>query len=116
MKTNPDNQSKRKVALHYSPKKDAPVERRLQMLNDTDDEFFNPTDDMFDDEIVDPGHHLKTNEEIFTDEYMRDFAAKMDAKIAREKRQNKLITLGVILGCIIIIGVFCLYAYYVNFL
>lgn len=114
MKTNSDNHSKRKVASHYSTKKDTPVERRLQMLNDTD-EFFDPTDDMFDDEVVDPGHHLKTNEEIFTDEYMQDFAAKMDAKIAREKRQDKLISVGVILGCIILIGVFCLYAY-VNFL
>lgn len=83
--------------------------------NPNDEEFFDQTDDLFDDEVVDPGHHLKTNEEIFTDAYMQDFAAKMDAQIAREKRLNKSISVGVILGCIIIIGVFCLYAY-VNFL
>lgn len=115
MKTNPNNQSKRKVASQYSTKKDTPVERRLHMLNDTDDEFFDPTDDQFDDEVADPGHHLKTNEEIFTDEYMQDFAAKMDAKIAREKQLNKRISVDVIIGCIIITGVFCLYASYVNF-
>ncbi len=79
--------------------------------------IYDEGDDYYEDEVADSdGFRLKTNEEIFTDEYMQDFAAKMDAKIAREKRQNKLISLGVILGCIILIGMFCLYAYCVNFL
>lgn len=78
---------------------------------------YDESDDYCEDEVTDSeGFRQKTNEEIFTDEYMQDFAAKMDAKIAREKRQNKSITVGVIIGCFIIIGVFCLYAYRVNFL
>lgn len=78
--------------------------------------IYDESDDYCEDELADlAGLHLKTNEEIFTDEYMRDYAAKMDAKIAHEKRLNKFISLGVILGCILMIGVFCAYAYYVNF-
>lgn len=77
---------------------------------------YDESDDYCEDEVAaTDGFRLKTNEEIFTDEYMQDFATKMDTKIAREKRQNELISIGVILGCIIIVGVFCLYAYYVNF-
>lgn len=115
MKTNPDNQSKRKITSVLPQKQDTPLALRLQMQAVTDEEFCDPTDDMFDDEVVDPGHHLKTNEEIFTDEYMQDFAAKMDVKIARENRRNKLISVGVILGCIITVGAFCIYAYCTNF-
>lgn len=78
---------------------------------------YDESDDYCEDEVTGSDEfRLKTNEEIFTDEYMQDFAAKVDAKIAREKRQNKLISICVILGCIILIGMFCLYAYCVNFL
>ena len=77
-----------------------------------DEEFFDPTDDYSDDEVIDPGHFLKTNEEIFTDKYMQDFAAKMDAKIARERRMDKCISAGVIIGCIFTLALFCLYAYW----
>ena len=73
-----------------------------------DEVFFDPTDDYSDDEVIDPGHFLKTNEEIFTDKYMQDFAAK----IARERRMDKCISAGVILGCIFTVVLFCLYAYW----
>lgn len=77
---------------------------------------YDESDDYCEDEVTcSDGFRLKTNEEIFTDEYMQVFAAKMDAKIAREKRQNKLISVGVILGCIITVGAFCIYAYWTNF-
>ena len=77
-----------------------------------DEEFFDPTDDNFDDMVIAPEHFLKTNEEIFTDKYMQDFAAKMDAKIARERRMDKCISAGVILGCIFTVALFSLYAYW----
>lgn len=44
---------------------------------------------------------LMTNEEIFTDEYMREYDRKMEAKIAREKRTQRLISIGVVSGVII---------------
>lgn len=43
---------------------------------------------------------LPDNEEIFTDEYMQDFAQKMDAKIAREKRTQRLVSICVVIGII----------------
>lgn len=48
--------------------------------------------------------HLLTNEEIFTDKYMHDYASQMDAKIAREKRIQRLISIGVILAIIAYTG------------
>lgn len=44
---------------------------------------------------------LMTNEEIFTDEYMREYDRKMEAKIAREKRTQRLTSIGVVSGVII---------------
>lgn len=64
------------------------------------EEIYDPTDDLFDDEVIDPAHCLMTNEEIFTDEYMRDFAEKMDAKIAREKRNDRLVSVCVIVSVV----------------
>lgn len=46
------------------------------------------------------GFILPDNEEIFTDEYMQDFAQKMDAKIAREKRTQRLVSICVVIGII----------------
>lgn len=48
----------------------------------------------------DGGFRLMTNEEIFTDEYMREYDRKMEAKIAKEKRTQRLISIGVITGII----------------
>ncbi len=49
---------------------------------------------------TDGGFRLPENEEIFTEEYMQDFAEKMDAKIAHEKKTQRLISLCVIIGVI----------------
>ena len=46
------------------------------------------------------GFRLPKNEEIFTDEYMQDFAQRMDTKIEREKRNQRLISVCVIVGVI----------------
>lgn len=54
---------------------------------------------------------LKTNEEIFTDEYMLDYAEKMDAKIAREKRMDHIISASVIIGIVLYIAL----VVYINF-
>lgn len=78
----------------------------------SDEEFCDPTDDMFDDDVIYPGNYLKSNEEIFTDKYMQDFAEKMDAKIEHEERTNRLISTVVILGCIFIVVLFSMYAYW----
>lgn len=47
---------------------------------------------------------LKSNEEIFTDEYMIEFSQKMDQKIAKEKRTQRLVSVGVILTIILYIS------------
>lgn len=43
---------------------------------------------------------LLSNEEIFTDEYMQEYARKMDAQIAKEKRTDRLVSAGVIVSVI----------------
>lgn len=63
-----------------------------------DEEFYDETDDMIEDEIIDPGHCLPSNEEIFKDKYMIAFAEKMDAKIARDKRIDMLVSVLVIVA------------------
>ena len=61
---------------------------------------------------LEPGSfRLKTNEEIFTDEYMQDYARKMDNQIAKEKRNQLLLSVGVIATVILFIGIIV----YVNF-
>lgn len=50
------------------------------------------------------------NDDIFTDEYMQAFADKMDAQIAREKRNDRIISVGtviVVLGFIAAITAVC---------
>ncbi len=54
---------------------------------------------------------LLTNEEIFTDEYMQEYARKMDAQIAKEKRYQRLISIGVVVGVILFIA----FVTYINF-
>lgn len=55
---------------------------------------------------------LMTNEEIFTDEYMQNYAKKMDAQIDREKRMQRLISIGVIIAVIL----FVVLISYINFM
>ncbi len=52
----------------------------------------------------DCGFRLLTNEEIFTDEYMRNYARKMDEEMAREKRIQCLISVGMIVGIVLFIA------------
>ena len=52
---------------------------------------------------------LKTNEEIFTDEYMRDYAKRMDEEQTREKRYDNIISVCVIIGVIVVIAGFVWY-------
>lgn len=63
------------------------------------------------DEINDNEFHLMANEEIFTDEYMRNYSERMDAKIARNRRNDRLMSVGVIIAVI----VFILTVIYINF-
>ena len=57
------------------------------------------------------GFRLMTNEEIFTDEYMQNYAKTMDEQIEREKRMQRLISVGVIVTIILFIGLIT----YINF-
>ena len=57
------------------------------------------------------GFRLTTNEEIFTDEYMQNYAKKMDEQMVREKRIQRLISVGVIVSVILFIGLIT----YLNF-
>lgn len=50
------------------------------------------------------GFIMMTNEEIFTDEYMQEYARKMDEKIAKEKLTQSLISVGVIVTVILYVA------------
>ena len=65
--------------------------------------IYDESDDLdpSEEEISDNG--LMTNEEIFTDEYMDEYARRMDAKIARMKRNDWITSIGVILFVIALI-------------
>lgn len=74
--------------------------------------IYDESDDQCDDEIVmegiindEDGFRLKENEEIFTDEYMMRYDEYMTAKIARMKRKDRMISVGVILFVVAVI--FC---------
>lgn len=43
---------------------------------------------------------LKDNRDIFTQEYMEAFAAESDAKNARLRRNDRLVSVGMILGIV----------------
>lgn len=52
------------------------------------------------------GYRLKENEEIFTDEYMRQYDRYITEKGAKQRRVQNIISVGVILGCIAVIAFF----------
>lgn len=54
---------------------------------------------------------LMSNDEIFTDEYMQNYAKKMDKEIAKEERHQRIISVGVITAIILFIGAVT----YINF-
>lgn len=60
------------------------------------------------------GYRLKTNEEIFTDEYMRNYDCYITEKKEKEKRQNRLVSIGVILFCIFVVLGFIALAIIIN--
>lgn len=67
--------------------------------------------DKDDDELYEVPHGCLTNEEIFTDEYIGNYVAKMKAHNEREKRTDRLVSVGVIVGCLLFIGVLILICY-----
>lgn len=73
------------------------VEEDSIVIYDQSDDY-DPGED--EDIKTEDGFILPDNEEIFTDEYMQDFAQKMDAKIAREKRTQRLVSICVVI-CVI---------------
>lgn len=83
-------------------------ERKFETIEDEGIIVYDESDDFAPEEDDASEFHLITNEEIFTEEYIQDYSAKMDAKIAKEKRNQRLISVGVVLSIILYIG--CLIA------
>lgn len=67
---------------------------------------YDPTDDAFEDDMV----GVKTDDEIFTDEYMLAFAEEADREIRRHRILDRIVTVVVILalmGCVAMVaGIF----------
>lgn len=95
------------------------MKNKFEIIEEEDIVIFDESDDYDpgEDEIIqsenneDGNFRLLTNEEIFTDEYMQNYAKKMDEQIAREERIQRLISVGVIVGIVLFIAVVS----YINF-
>lgn len=75
--------------------------------------IYDETDDLFTDELTDEsGNELMSNRDIFTDEYMLALADEFDADNARHERIQRLISIGVIVGSLLIIALFTILAIY----
>ncbi len=81
------------------------AKEKFEIIEENDVVVYDESDD------YDPGEddgseefHLMSNEEIFTEEYMREYSVKMDSKIKREKRNDRLISVGVVAGVIVFIA------------
>ncbi len=88
------------------------AKERFEIIEEDDVVIYDESDD------YDPGEddgseefRLMTNEEIFTDEYMQAYAEEMDAKIKREKRNDRLVSIGVVAGVITFVAIIT----YLNF-
>ena len=93
-------------AIQFLFNKNIDIMAKKQFYKVADDDgvvIYDESDDFdpVEDEVSDNG--LMTNEEIFTDEYMDEYARKMDAKIARMKRNDWITSIGVILFVIALI-------------
>lgn len=82
----------------------------IVIYDESDD--YDPGEDTEENTSDDNEFHLMTNEEIFTDEYMDNYIQRMDKKIADEKKYDNITSVCVILGCILLIGLFVSYAYF----
>lgn len=65
--------------------------------------LYDATDDREDSNVT----GLKDNREIFTDEYMLAFADEADAKNARLKRNERIVSIGVIISIVALIAALC---------
>ncbi len=83
------------------------VEEDGVVIYDESDDY-----DPGEDEDIEGGEfRLLSNEEIFTDEYMQEYARKMDTQIAKDKRIDLLVSVGVI---VTVIGFIAL-VFYIGF-
>lgn len=88
------------------------IEEENIVIYDEGDDYDPGEDEIIQSENNEDGSfRLLTNEEIFTDEYMQNYAKKMDKHIAREKRIQRLISVGVVVGIVLFITVVS----YINF-
>lgn len=79
-------------------------EKKYETIEEDGIIIYDESDDYVPEEEDDSEFRLLSNEEIFTEEYMHDYAARMDAKIAGEKRIQRLISIGVVLAIIAYTG------------
>ena len=63
--------------------------------------LYDSTDDAEESEVS------SMEENIFTDEYMRAFADEEERKIARIKRIDRMVSVGVIVGIVLFISLLC---------
>lgn len=76
---------------------------------------YDPTDDVEeempkkrdDDTMELADYYLQQTPGLFSDEYMQRFAEKTDAEMARAKRIDRLVSLGVIVGIVLFIALLC---------
>ena len=80
--------------------------RKFEIVEDEEGVVIYDESDDYDpgEDETEEGFRLMTNEEIFTDEYMQEYARRMDAKIAVEKRNDRLVSAAVILGTILVVS------------
>lgn len=64
--------------------------------------------DASDDEDDSVTYGLKDNREIFTDEYMEAFAREADTKNARLRRNDCIVSVGVIVGIVLFTAMLCM--------
>ena len=79
-------------------------ERKFETIEEDGIIIYDESDDYVPEEDDDSEFLLLTNEEIFTDDYMSNYSDRMDAKITREKRVQRLVSLGVVLAVIAYTG------------
>lgn len=78
--------------------------RQTKIITDNDGVvIYDPSDDMDDSAIIqeaDGTYRLLENEEIFTDEYMQEFDRRQEAKQAKMRRDDRIISVCVIASII----------------
>lgn len=90
------------------------MKKDFEIVRDSDGIIiYDESDDYCEDEVDDEEMVLATSHNaLFTAEELREFREKKFAEEAREKRLQRWISVGVILGCILFTALVSLYSYW----